>query len=118
MTGDVHEAEAEGVFRGTGQIEMRESDVDGNAAPLLFLQPIGVDAGQCLDQCGLPVIDVAGGTDNGGLHRKGIILDESTPRLPSDAPGRCPNDFSKFSRDSYSSLACHAKIEFPMETLV
>jgi ceramide glucosyltransferase len=38
---------------------MGEAEVDGDAAALLFRQPVGVDSGQGSHQGGLPVIDVA-----------------------------------------------------------
>ena len=47
---------------------MREADVDGDAAALFFFQAVGIDAGEGLDQRGLPVIDVPGGADDDGLH--------------------------------------------------
>ena len=43
-----------------------EAEVDGDAAGLLLLQPVGVDAGQRPDQRGLAVVDVAGGADDHG----------------------------------------------------
>ena len=42
------------------QIQVGKSDVDGDPAFLLFLEPIGIDAGERPYQCGLAVIDVAG----------------------------------------------------------
>ena len=45
-----------------------EAEVDGDAAGLLLLQPVGVDAGQRPHQAGLAVVDVAGGADD---HRAG-----------------------------------------------
>ncbi len=50
-------------------MQMREAQIDGDAAALLFLQAVGVDAGERFDQRGLAVIDVAGGADNDVLHR-------------------------------------------------
>jgi hypothetical protein len=47
-----------------GQAKGRESQVDGDAAFLLFRQAVRLDAGQCADQGGLAVVDVAGGTDD------------------------------------------------------
>ncbi len=38
-----------------------EAQVDGHAALLLFPEPVGVDAGERLHQCGLAVVDVPGG---------------------------------------------------------
>src|ERR1017187_3060843 len=64
MAGDVHEAEAEG----RGDLEMGETEVDGDAAALLFLEAVGVDTGEGLDQGGLAVVDVAGGSDDDELH--------------------------------------------------
>jgi hypothetical protein len=44
--------------------QVRESEVNRNAAALFFFQAIGIDAGECFDQRGLAVIDVAGGADD------------------------------------------------------
>ncbi len=41
-----------------------EAEIDGDAARLLLLQPVGVDAGQRPHQSGLAVIDMAGGADD------------------------------------------------------
>jgi hypothetical protein len=63
VPGDVDDADLAAV----GQREAREAQVDRHAALLLLLQPVGVDAGQGLDQRRLAVVDVAGGTDDDGL---------------------------------------------------
>jgi hypothetical protein len=55
--------------RAAGQIEVREAQLGGDAARLLDRQPIGVDAGQRVDQRGLAVVDVAGGADDEGPGR-------------------------------------------------
>ena len=47
---------------------MREAQVDGDAAPLLFLQAVRVDARERLHQRGLAVIDMAGRADDDMLH--------------------------------------------------
>jgi len=60
----VHEAQPE---RG-GQLQVGETDVDGDAPAFLFLQAVRVDAGQRLDEGGLAVIDVSGGADDDVLH--------------------------------------------------
>ena len=39
--------------------QVREAEVDGDAAALLFLQAVGVDAGERPDERGLAVVDVA-----------------------------------------------------------
>ena len=46
------------------QLERREAQVDRDAALLLGRQAIGVDACQGVDQGGLAVVDVAGGTED------------------------------------------------------
>ena len=53
-----------------GQFKMREAKVDGDAALFFFREPIGVVAGQGLDQCTLAVVDVTGRRKYGvaGLH--------------------------------------------------
>jgi hypothetical protein len=59
VAGHVHDAEAIVV-----QIEPGEADVDGDAAGFFLGQPVGVDAGEGLDQRGLAVVDVAGGAED------------------------------------------------------
>ena len=63
VAGDVDEADHAVAGRHVG-----EAEVDGDAAGLLLLQPVGVDAGQRPHQAGLAVVDVAGGADD---HRAG-----------------------------------------------
>ena len=46
------------------EIEIRKTDIDRNAAALLFRQSIRVDPRQCAHQRRLAVIDVTGGTDD------------------------------------------------------
>ena len=49
-------------------LEEGEAEVDGDAARLLLGQPVGVGAGQRLDQRRLAVVDVAGGADDDVAH--------------------------------------------------
>ena len=58
----------------TGQREMREAEIDRDTARLFLGQTIGVDAGQRLDQRGLPVIDVTGGRENEMFLRHGAFV--------------------------------------------
>ena len=99
-------------------IEVREAEIDRDTALALLLQPIGVDAGQRLDERRLAVVDVAGSSENDvhaegskgprvrgskgmQLQRRSILgpldpwtlgpfLGPSNPRTlePSSAPGR------------------------------
>ena len=46
--------------------QIGEAEVDRDAARLLLLQAVGVDAGQRAHQRGLAVVDVAGGADDHG----------------------------------------------------
>ncbi len=46
--------------------QIGEAEIDGDAARLLLLQAVGVDAGQRAHQRGLAVVDVAGGADDHG----------------------------------------------------
>ena len=55
---------------GPVQIEIGKADIDGDAAPLLFFQAIGVDAGERAHQGALAVVDVPGGADDDSLHRQ------------------------------------------------
>jgi len=56
MAGDVDDAGA----RAVGQREVGEAEIDRNPALFFLLQPIGILAGERLDERGLAVIDVAG----------------------------------------------------------
>ena len=47
---------------------MREPELDRDAARLLFLQPVGIGAGQRFNERALAVIDVARGADDDGKH--------------------------------------------------
>ena len=50
------------------EFEVREAQVDGDAAALLFFQAVGIDAGQGLDQRRFSMIDVARGSDDDVFH--------------------------------------------------
>src|SRR5579862_4256936 len=56
MPGHIHEAEPQS----GGEVQVRETEIDGNTAPLLFFQAVGIDARQRFDQRGLAVVDVSG----------------------------------------------------------
>lgn len=47
-----------------GQVEVGKAQLDGDTAFLFFLDAIGFDAGQCLDQGSFAVVNVSGGTDD------------------------------------------------------
>jgi predicted methyltransferase MtxX (methanogen marker protein 4) len=47
-----------------GKIEIRESEFNGDAATLLFLEPVGIDSGNRLDQRGLSMVDVSGSSED------------------------------------------------------
>ena len=53
-------------LRAVGKIKVSKSQIDGDAALLFFLQPVRILSGQCFDQAGFPVIDMAGGADDVG----------------------------------------------------
>jgi GxxExxY protein len=62
---------------------VRKAEVDGNAAPLFFLQTIRIDAGEGADQRRLAVVDVSGGAydeRNGG----DLLLRVYRPRMNAD----------------------------------
>ena len=64
VAGDIDEAQAQGGC----EFEVREAEIDGDAAAFFFFQAVGVDAGERLDERGLAVIDVAGRADDDVLH--------------------------------------------------
>ena len=56
VPGDIHDAERRTVLRSVA----REAEFNGDAPPLLLVEPVRVDPGQGAHQRCLPVIDVAG----------------------------------------------------------
>ena len=68
------------------QREVREAEIDRDAALLLFLEPVGVLTGQRLDQSGLSVIDMTGCPDDRG--RTDGLRDGQERRRPG--PDRGP----------------------------
>ena len=66
-----------------------EAEVDRDSALLLFRQPVGIDAGQRVDERGFTVIDVTGRADEIPLH--GHERKASRPRGGAgDSLPRCP----------------------------
>ncbi len=63
VAGHVHEAEAH-----VAQIQLGEAEVDGDAAPLLFGQAVGVHARQSPHERGLAVVDVPRSSDDYRSH--------------------------------------------------
>ena len=70
VAGDIDEAQANSAAIGGGEFEVGKADVDGDAAPLFFFEAVGIDAGQGFHQRRLAVIDMSGGADDDGLHRR------------------------------------------------
>ena len=64
VPGNVDEADAERRSVRRLRFKGSESEVDGDAAALLFGKPIGVNAGQGANQRRLAVVDMAGGSDD------------------------------------------------------
>jgi hypothetical protein len=60
MTRNVYDAEV----LPAGKIEISESEFNGDATTLLFLEPVGIDSGNRLDQRGLSMVDVSGGSED------------------------------------------------------
>jgi hypothetical protein len=86
VSGDVDDADLAPV----GQREAREAQVDRHPALLLLLEPVGVDAGQHLDQRGLAVVDVAGRADDDGLdEHQGAMPMRSASESPIGADCDC-----------------------------
>src|SRR6266705_4538420 len=77
VTGHINKTESEIPDRKIG-----ESDVDRYAALFFLFEPVGVDASERFDQCGLAVVDVAGGPDDDVLHGacSGVKIQDSSLR--------------------------------------
>ena len=65
VAGNVDESDAQIL----AQIQMSEPQIDGDAAALLFLPAVGVGAGEGQDQRRLPVVNVAGRSNDDVSHR-------------------------------------------------
>ena len=88
VSGNIHEAQAQWARRrAAGKFEVGEADVDGDAAALFFLQAVGVDAGQRLDQRGFAVVDVPGGADDDGFHRPTVYRKAQAQRSQGEEGG-------------------------------
>src|SRR5690348_7150387 len=72
VTGDVDETKPDFFTAGRGELQVSEAEIDGDAAALLFLEAVGVNAGKGLDQRGLAVVDVSGGAEDDMLHSKSV----------------------------------------------
>jgi len=83
MARDIDHARARPVPEG----EIREPEVDRDAALLLLLEAVGVLPGERLDQRGLAMVDMTGGADNrmGNLRshrstsRKSVAIGHAAP---------------------------------------
>ena len=69
------------------QLQVREADIDRNAAPLLLFQAVSVDARECFHERGFAVVDVAGRAHDDVLHalmfhRTTGVIDWSWTELP------------------------------------
>ena len=69
VAGDIDEAEAKSVATiSCRKLQVREANVDGDAAPLFFFESVSVDPSQGADEGRLAMIDVSSGADDDGLH--------------------------------------------------
>jgi hypothetical protein len=63
VAGHVNEADAH-----VAEVKLREPEVNGDAAPLLFRQTVCIHARKRAHQSCLPVVYVAGRADDDGSH--------------------------------------------------
>ncbi len=77
--------------------QIGKAEIDGNAARLFFLQPVGIDAGERANERGLAVIDMAGGSDdhdagsgNGAAARRSASAICSAESAARTAWKNCP----------------------------
>ncbi len=68
VAGNVDEAQPNPAAIGGRKFEVGKPDVNRDAAPLLFFEAVGVNAGQGFHQRSLAVIDMSGGADDDGFH--------------------------------------------------
>ncbi len=65
---------------------MREAEVERDAAPLLLLEAVAVDAGERANERGLAVIDMAGGADEKRSHRCTLIAQRAGSSMVKTVP--------------------------------
>lgn len=68
VAGDVHKTNMQNLALRARQVHVGKAEINSDAAALLFLQPVGIDPSQCLDQSRLPVVDVSRGAYDHGFH--------------------------------------------------
>ena len=68
--------------------EVRETEIDGNAALLLFFQAVRICPGQCPDERALAVVDVPGGADDDRALGHQFYPRGFAPRTPLHATSR------------------------------
>jgi len=73
MARHIHNAE----MLATGQVDVRETQFNGDAPALFFLEPVGIDAGQGFYQGGFAVVDMSGSSQN-NLFRP-VCCDDCSP---------------------------------------
>ena len=52
---------------------MRETEINRDATPFFFLQPVGIDSSQSFHEGGLAMVDVPGGSYNDRFHLAEIL---------------------------------------------
>src|SRR5581483_3136781 len=62
------------------EVQVSEAEVDRNAAPLLFLEPVWINSSQRAHQGGFAVIDVPSGAYDNVFHSFPIMLDAGALR--------------------------------------
>ena len=60
MAGNIDYAD----FKTARECKPGKTEFNGHLAGFFFRQPVGIDAGEGMHQCGLTMIDMTGGTDN------------------------------------------------------
>ena len=78
------------------QVEMREAEIDGNAAALLFGEAIGIGSGERFDERGFAVIYMTGGTDDDVAHS--FIVAFSTAHISAASDATKPADNPKATK--------------------
>jgi len=86
VAGNVDQSEVKrrrGILR-IGQLQMRETKVDGNPAPFLLRKPVRVSAGQRAHERAFPVVDMAGcGQDVMGRRHVSVLFNACGTMRPA-----------------------------------
>ncbi len=81
VPGNIDKSDAHRLTRSCAEVEVGETDVDGDAAPLFFFQAVRVGPGQGAYQSALAMVDMSCSADDYGFHCNPVYLSDSGTKV-------------------------------------